>query len=505
MANAFWGKLKEAIISVLPIALVVVVLTLIFVPNSGWTIFCFCICSVLLIFGICLFNIGIDSSLLKMGGYVGSHLSKTKKVFLMMFISLFIGVIITIAEPDLLVLASQVPWLNRWVFIISVGVSVGVCLMLAVLRIVLKIKLQYILAVCYGIILILMFFVPKTFLPLAFDASGVTTGPISVPFIMAFGLGIAAVRAGESNKDDGFGLIALCSIGPIVALMILGVIYGSNVDASVGISSYEVITSASEAGKMIGLELLSSLKEVLIVLAPIVVFFLLYQIFALKFPWKNMLRLGIGIVITYFGIAFFFTGVNAGYLQLANILGAAIASYNELILIPICLLFGLFIAVAEPAVHVLNRQVEDITSGAVKKRSMLISLSIGISLAVALSVIRIVFEINIIWFYFPILLCCIALSFFVPKQISSIAFDSGGVASGALSSSFILPFMQGVCLSLGRDPMIFGFGTIGLIILMPILVVELMGLKVLFNNKKLKKYQQNLDSLESEITIIEFD
>ena len=232
MAKTFWSKLKESIISILPIALVVIILTLIFVPNSGWSIFCFSICSLLLILGICLFNIGIDNSLLRMGGYVGSHLSKTKKIFLMVICSLFIGIIVTIAEPDLLVLANQVPWINRWVFIISIGVSVGVCLVVAVLRIILKVKLQYILAACYGIILILMFFVPKTFLPLAFDASGVTTGPISVPFIMSFGLGIAAVRSGESNKDDGFGLIALCSIGPIVALMILGVIYGSSIDTS---------------------------------------------------------------------------------------------------------------------------------------------------------------------------------------------------------------------------------------------------------------------------------
>lgn len=505
MAKTFWSKLKESIISILPIALVVIILTSIFVPNSGWSIFCFSICSLLLILGICLFNIGIDNSLLRMGGYVGSHLSKTKKIFLMVICSLFIGIIVTIAEPDLLVLANQVPWINRWVFIISIGVSVGVCLVVAVLRIFLKVKLQYILAVCYGIILILMFFVPKTFLPLAFDASGVTTGPISVPFIMSFGLGIAAVRSGESNKDDGFGLIALCSIGPIVALMILGVVYGSSIDTSVGITSYETLASASAAGKMIGLELLASFKEVLIVLAPIVVFFLIYQIFALKYPWKSMLRLGIGVVITYFGIVLFFTGVNAGYLQLANILAVNIATKNEILLIPICLIFGLFIAVAEPAVHVLNRQVEDISSGAIKKRSMLLSLSIGLSLAVVLSVIRIIFEINIIYFYFPVLLCCIVLSFFVPNQISSIAFDSGGVASGALSSSFILPFMQGVCLTLGRDSMIFGFGTIGLIILMPILVVQLMGLKILINNKKLTKFHKHLDAEEGEVLIIEFD
>lgn len=505
MAKVFWGKLKESIFSILPIALVVIALTLIFVPNSGWSIFCFSICSLFLIFGICLFNIGIETSLLKMGGYIGSHLSKTKKIFFMLLCSFFIGAIMTMAEPDLLVLANQVPWLNRWTFLIIIGVSVGICLMIAILRIILKVKLQYILAFFYGIILILMFFVPKAFLPLAFDASGVTTGPISVPFIMSFGLGISAVRAGESNKDDGFGLVALCSIGPIIALMIWGIIFGKNIDMSIGITSYETISSASAAGRLIGLELISSIKEVLIVLAPIIIFFLIYQIIALKFPWKNLLRLGIGLLFAYVGIVLFFTGVNAGYLQLANILAVNITSNNTMLLIPICLIFGLFIAVAEPAVHVLNRQVEDVSSGAIKKKSMLLSLSISLSLAIVLSVVRIIFEINIIYFYFPLLLCCIVLSFFVPRQISSIAFDSGGVASGALSSSFVLPFMQGVCLTLGRDSLIYGFGTIGLIIMMPILVVQIMGLKILLNNKKLQKYHKGLDIKEGEISIIEFD
>lgn len=503
MKKEFLAKFKESVLSILPISVIVIILTLIFVRGSGISVLSFAICSVFLMVGICLFTIGSDMSLMKMGGYIGSHLSKTKKTGLMITCAFLIGTIVTIAEPDLMVLASQVPSINKWIFLITVSVGVGIFLILSVIRILLKIKIKYILAVCYGLIAILMFFVPSNFLPICFDASGVTTGPISVPFIMAFGLGIVAVRSGESNENDGFGLLAICSVGPIIAIMIISAFLKGG-SSEITTASFEVFGSFSEFGARLGVSLLESLKDVAIVLLPIIVFFLIYNFGALKYPLVTLLRLGVGIIYTYVGIVLFFTGVNAGYLPLAYILSTAITTSNVWwILIPISIIVGLVIVVAEPAVHVLNKQVEDLSSGVISRKKMLISMSLGVSVSVLLSVLKILFKINIIYFIFPLLVACIILAFFIPDHITAIAFDSGGVSAGSIAGSFILPFMQGICTSKGLDIMTYGFGSIGLIVLTPILVVEIMGLKITISQNKLAKIGKKSD--RKKVTVIEFD
>ena len=504
MKKEFLAKLKESVLSILPIAIIVVVLTLIFVPNCSISLVAFLVCSLFLMMGICLFNIGSDMSLMKMGGYVGSHLSKTRKTALMIACAFLIGSIVTIAEPDLMVLANQIPGINKWVFLITVSVGVGIFLVLSVLRILFKIKIQYILAICYGLIAVLMFFVPSNFLPICFDASGVTTGPISVPFIMAFGLGIVAVRSGKSNESDGFGLLAICSIGPIISVMLISAFLKGGASTEVLNTTYAVFGSMGEFGSSMLATLLDSLKEVALVLLPVVAFFLIYNFTALKQPVRALARLGIGIVYTYVGIVLFFTGVNTGYLPLANVLSTSImASKAWWIVIPISIVIGLVIVVAEPAVHVLNKQVEDLSSGVISKKMMLVSMSIGVSISVLLSALRVLFEINVIYFYFPLIVGCVVLTFFIPNHITAIAFDSGGVSAGSVSGSFILPFMQGICTARGLDIMTYGFGTIGLIVLTPILIVEIMGLKMTINQKRLaKRYAEHDDE---EITVIEFN
>ena len=504
MKKEFLAKITEAILSILPISLIVIILSLIFVRDAGVSVAGFAICSVFLMVGICLFTIGSEMSLMKMGGYIGSHLSKTKKVALMLVCAFLIGTIVTIAEPDLMVLASQVPSINKWVFLITVSVGVGIFLLLSVLRILLKIKIKYIMAVCYGLIAILMFFVPSNFLPICFDASGVTTGPISVPFIMAFGLGIAAVRSGESNENDGFGLLAICSIGPIIAIMIISAILGGKANTEIVGTTYSVFENFGEFGLSLGGALLESLKDVAIVLLPVVLFFLIYNFSALKYPIKVIARLMIGIVYTYVGIVLFFTGVNAGYLPLANVLSTAIATSQVWwIIIPISVILGLVIVVAEPAVHVLNKQVEDLSSGVISKKTMLISMSIGVSISVLLSALKVLFQIEMIYFAFPLIVLCVILTFFIPNHITAIAFDSGGVSAGSIAGSFILPFMQGICSARGCDIMTYGFGPVGLIVLTPILIVELMGLKMTINNKKLADSNKKGD--KKKVTVIEFN
>lgn len=504
MKAIFLNKIKESIISIFPISVVIAILSFIFVPNCGWSMLAFGISTILLMIGICLFSMGNDLSLMKMGGYIGSHLSKTKKVVLMLICSFIIGVIVTIAESDLSLLASQVPGINNYVFIITVGVGVGFFLFLAALRILLNIKIKYVLTVAYSIIFILMFFVPKAFLPIAFDASGVTTGALSVPFIMAFGLGISAVRSGENNQDDGFGLLAMCSIGPIFAVMLMSAILG-NMGATVPTQDVVVYTNFVSIAKEFGLQILENLRDVALILIPIVVFFMIYNWSLLRLPKQAIARLFVGVAYTYVGIVLFFMGAKCGFMPLASALSTNIYNVSPYLLIPICAVTGLFIVMAEPAIHVLNRQVEELSSGTIKQRTMLITLSIGVSLAILLSALRILFEIDMLVLLAPMIVVMITLTFVISNKITAIAFDSGGVTAGVISSTFILPFMQGICIAQNLDLMTYGFGTIGIIILVPILIVEIMGVKMALNEKKISKIEQELDKKEKYVTIIEFD
>ena len=505
MKAIFLGKIKESIMSILPISVVVIALSLIFVPNCGWSMLAFGISTVLLMIGICLFSMGNDLSLMKMGGYIGSHLSKTKKVALMLVCSFIIGIIVTIAESDLSLLATQLGGaINKYVFIITVGVGVGFFLLLAALRILLNIKIKYVLAVAYSIVFILMFFVPKAFLPIAFDASGVTTGAISVPFIMAFGLGISAVRGGEHNQDDGFGLLAMCSIGPIFAVMIMSAVM-SGMGATAPESATIVYNSFGSITHEFGVEILANLKDVALILLPIVLFFMIYNWGFLKLPKQAIARLFVGVVYTYIGIVLFFLGAKCGFMPIASLLSSNIYAVSPYLVIPVCAITGLFIVMAEPAIHVLNKQVEELSSGTIKQRTMLITLSLGVALAILLSALRILFEIDMLVIYAPMIVVMIALTFVISNKITSIAFDSGGVTAGVISSTFVLPFMQGISAAKGLDAMTYGFGTIGIIILVPILVVEIMGVKMAIRDRKIAKLEKLLDKKEKRITIIEFD
>ncbi len=461
------------------------------------------VATILLIMGICLFNVGNDMALMKMGGYVGSHLSKTKKVALMLACSFIIGVIVTIAESDLALLAAQVPAINKWIFIITVALGVGFLLLLATLRILLKVKMKYVLIFAYSVILILMFFIPKQFLPISFDSSGVTTGTLSVPFIMAFGLGISSVRSGENNQEDGFGLLAMCSIGPIFAVMLLSAIFG-NLNTVADVSRDVVYNSYTTVNGEFWYQLVQNLEEVALLLLPIILFFVIYNFGALKLPLTQILRLTVGVVYTYVGIVMFFTGAKYGFLPISSVIAGEVFNVSPYLFIPICLVVGLCIAIAEPAVHVLNKQVEDLSSGTITKAKMMKSVSIGLALALTLSAVRIVYEINILWILIPMIVVTVVLSVFCPATITAIAFDSGSVAAGTMSSTFVLPFMQGLCKIKGLDLMTFGFGSIGIIIIVPILIVEIMGIQIRINNAKLAKLERSQD-VSAEVTIIEFN
>ena len=497
----FWDKFKESAISVVPFFAIVVALYLIFATFNIFTLLSIIVATILMMMGMAMFNVGVDMSTMKMGGYVGSNLSSSRRLSFMCILSFILGFMVTISEPDLMVLAEQVPGISsHWIILITVSLGTGIFLLLSTLRTIFRWRIKTILIVSYIISLVLCFFAPEGFRPLSFDAIGVTTGAMSVPFIMSFGLGICAVRSGKNNQEDGFGLIALASIGPVIAILLVSLFIKT--DSTIATEVVSSINSAGEWGSVVIDSLLSYLKDVFIVIIPIFIFFLLYNIKYLKLPKTSILRIFVGIIYCYIGLVIFLTGVASGYLPMANLLGTVIASGEyKWLLIPISLVMGAVLIFAEPAVHVLNKQVEDITGGVIRRKTMLIGLSIGVAIAMLVVILRALLNINFLIVIIPLVVSLVVLSVFAPKLFVGIAFDSGGAAAGSLSASFVLPFITGICEATGSSGMLYGFGTIGIISIIPTIMIEIIGIRyqyILNKNKPKTK-------IRSDIKIIDFD
>ncbi len=495
------NKVKESFSSVLPITLVIFLICLTIVPiKEGFTLITFIIGALAVVVGMGLFTLGVDTAMTPIGEYVGSSVMKSKKLWIILPICFIVGVLITIAEPDLQVLAHQLSGteIQPYILIIAVGVGVGVFLVFAFLRIILRIKISYILVIFYVAVFVLSFFVPKTFIPLAFDSGGVTTGPISVPFIIAIGTGVASMRNGDNSETDGFGLTALCSIGPIIAVMILGIIFQPESIAPATDTSLNIQNSTDifyAFWKVIPLYL----KEVAIALLPIVAFYFLFQIFGPKVSKQTLFKVLIGLLYTYVGLVLFLVGVNAGFLPMGRIIGKYIGalSYNW-IMIPIGVVMGFFVVSAEPAVHVLTKQVYELSSGAIPKNALRISFMFGVALSVGLAMLRIVLNIPILYFLIPGYAIALVLTFFVPEMFTAIAFDSGGVASGAMTASFLIPLALGFCESMKRDLATQGFGVVALVAMMPIITIQCLGLLYKLKTRKIK-VSVDIDSTVDEI------
>lgn len=504
MAKIILSKLKESAISVCPIAIVVLILALTIAPLSGYDIIKFIVSTILLIFGMALFGIGADTAMFTIGTSIGGNLSKSRRFFMLLILALLLGFIITLAEPDLSVLAGQVISINKWLFIAVVSLGVGLFLAMAVLRIIFQVKLRALLIISYAIVFLLMIFTPSGYLPVSIDSGAVTTGPISVPFIMAFGMGISAVRSGKADENDSFGIIALTSVGPLITTQLLCIIVGNNIEAVNTVitqsSTGTFLTMVTEFGSKLWL----NLEEILLVLLPIVIFFFIYNAIFLKYPKTQIFKIIIGLLYAYFGIVMFLTGVLTGFLPAASIIGYNLASgkYSWL-LIPIAALIGMLIVMAEPAVHVLNKKVEDITHGIISKKVMMVSISIGVSLSLVIALLRVIFEIPFIWLILPIYVVTLICSSLCTPIFNAIAFDSGGVASGTMATSFILPFVMGICQAKGLNIMSGAFGTIAFIACLPILTISVLGLiyKIISNYQK----QKEKPKTKSPIVIVEFD
>ena len=468
-------KLREAAASVLPISLIVMLICFVLVPVDTGLMLSFVLATAMLILGMGLFTLGADMSMTRIGNYMGAKLTKSRKLPLILFVSFILGVAITVAEPDLQVLAGNVPEIDTTVLILTVSVGVGFFLLLCMVRILFSISLRTMLIVFYAIVFAAAFLSDAGILSVAFDSGGVTTGPMTVPFIMALGVGVASIRSDENAKADSFGLVGLCSIGPILSVLLLGAIYKTQPSTTEGDPS-AFVSSTVDLGRDYLHALPEYLWEVTMALLPIVVFFLIFQVVSLKLRKLPFLRIVVGILYTYLGLVLFLTGVNVGFSPLGYALGAALADgWKVYLLAPLAMLMGWFIIIAEPAVHTLNKQVAELSAGAISERSMGLSLSVAVSAAGGLAMLRVITGISIMYFLVPGYLIAIALSFFVPRTFTAIAFDSGGVASGPLTATFMLPFATGACEALGGNVMTDAFGLVALVAMMPLITVQVMG------------------------------
>lgn len=468
-------KLKDALKAVLPIIGVVLLLSFSIAPMPPSILLLFLFGAVLLVVGMMFFTLGAELSMTPMGEKIGTRMANIKHIAVILLLCFTMGFVITVSEPDLQVLAEQVPSIPNNILILSVAGGVGMFLVVAMVRMLFSQALSVLLFLFYIIVFILTYFIPKDFLTVAFDSGGVTTGPMTVPFIMALGIGFAAVRSDRHAEEDSFGLVALCSIGPIFAVILLGLLYHPK---DTGYIPEEIpdIENSIALWKCFAGGFPKYIKEFAISLLPITAFFAVFQVVSLKLKKKTLLKILIGIFYTYIGLVLFLTGVNIGFMPAGNYLGNVIAGlpYRG-ILIPIGMIIGFFIVKAEPAIYVLMEQVEEITSGAISGRAMGLSLSLGVALSIGLAMTRVLTGISLFWFILPGYMIALCLSLFVPKIFTAIAFDSGGVASGPMTATFLLPFAIGACQALGGNIVQDAFGIVAMVAMTPLIAIQILG------------------------------
>lgn len=496
-------KIKEALSSIVPITLIVAILSFTITPLATDVIVEFIIGAIMLVIGTGFFTLGAEMSMSIIGERIGADIAKRKNIFLILAILIILGTVVTIAEPDLKVLAEQITSVPSNLIIGVVGLGVGVFLSIAFLRVVLKIKLKYALLFFYSIVFVLAFFVPKEFLAMAFDSGGATTGPMAVPFIIAFGIGISSIRSEENSESDSFGMVALCSIGPILATMILGMVYKiTNFEYTN--RTYSTYANTKEIAEAFVQNLPNYFGEVVIALLPIIIFFIIYQLAVIKMSKKELFKVFIGCFYEFIGLTLFLLGANVGFLQIGSLIGMKLAEIgNDFLIIAIGALLGYFVVIAEPAVEVLNKQISDITDGAIPEKAMKKSLSIGVSIALVISMIRVLTGIPILYFLLPGYLIALILAFVGDDVFTAVAFDSGGVASGTMASTFLVPFAIGVSKGVGGNVLSDAFGVIAMVAMAPIVAVQISGLIYKLKSKKLQK-KNGVGGNEEQIIEVEW-
>ncbi len=504
MGRELWKKTKESFFSVMPVLVLVLVLCCTpWVSLSAREIAVFCVSAALLVVGIGLFGRGADIAMTPMGDYLGTGLTKSKRLSVLLPVCFAMGFLITVAEPDLSVLAGQIAEkVNPTLLIVSVGVGVGMFLLLAVLKIVFRLSLSRLLVFFYMCLFALAALMIETgngdFLALAFDSGGVTTGPITVPFIMALGVGIAQTLGGKDANENSFGLIAMCSVGPVLAVGVLGIFSQGGIDYT--------LPDYSLGNNVVGdffATMLQVTKEVALSLGLIAVVFFIFQIVSLKLPKGEVLRIAVGLVYTFLGLVLFLTAVSAGFMKIGYELGRQLANNHPAVSIVFAFILGAVTVLAEPAVRVLNKQVEEITNGTVSKRSLMVALSVGVGISIGLSMLRLWLKFSILYYLIPGYVLSLGLGFFVPKLYTAIAFDSGGVASGPLTTSFILPLTIGVCVAANGQQAVLtdAFGVVAMVAMTPLITIQVLGFRAVMSKKMRDSIARNriLNSDDEEI------
>lgn len=480
--NILAEKFKEVIYSVLPITIIVLILHFTLTPLETPQLIRFLLGALLIIIGLSIFLVGVDKGITPIGNLMGSTLTKTNKIWIVAVAGLILGFFISIAEPDLHILAGQVDFVTGGVipkFTIVAIVSIGIAALLALglIRIVYNVPLYKLLTILYLIVFVLAIFTSPEFLAISFDASGATTGALTVPFILALGLGVSTLKKdSKASEKDSFGLVAITSVGAIIAVMVMNIIAGT--EEISGSIEYNVSASANIVAPFVH-ELPKIAGEIILALLPIIILFLVFQRISFKLPGRTVRKILKGIVYTFIGLVLFLVGVNAGFMDVGGVVGYSVASLeNKSYTVIIGFILGLVTILAEPAVHVLTHQIEEVTSGYVKRKVVLFALSIGVGVAIGLSMIRIIVPPVQLWHYLlPGYIIAITMTYFVPKLFVGIAFDSGGVASGPMTATFILAFAQGVAQAIeGADVLREGFGMIAMVALTPLIALQILGL-----------------------------
>lgn len=481
--NILFGKFKEVLYSVLPITTIVILLNFTISPLETNVFISFLIGALLIILGLTVLLSGIDIGITPFGNLIGSALTKYNKLWIVIISGLILGFFISIAEPDLHVLAGQVDIVTKgaipkltMVAVVSVGIAA--MMTLGIVRILYNIKITIMLLIVYLFIFVISLFTTSDFLAIAFDASGATTGAMTTPFILAVSIGISALKKdSKSSEDDSFGLVGITSSGAIIAVILMSLFFRNG-----GMSGGEAVAKIAESDSIFlsFLDMLPTISgEVALALLPLIVIFVIFQIISFKLKTKSFFKIVKGFLYTFLGMVLFLVGVNAGFMNVASTVGHDLASMdNKAYVIIVGFVLGLVTILAEPAVYVLNEQVENVTSGSVKRKVILIALSAGVGVAVALSVLRVLVPGIKLWHYLlPGYILALILSFFTPDLFVGIAFDSGGVASGPMTATFILAFIQGAAQSIeSANVLIDGFGMIAMVALAPLITLQILGL-----------------------------
>ena len=469
-------KIKESLSSVLPITAIVLLLSMTITPLTTGALVLFLFGAALLIVGVGVFTLGVDMSMTPMGHGIGVTMSRARHMAIPLAVAFVLGVLITVAEPDLTVLAEQVSAIPSHVLILTVAAGVGLFLVIALLRTMLSVHLSHLLVGAYLLVFLLALFAPRDFIPVSFDSGGVTTGPITVPFIMAMGVGMASVRSDKNSTSDSFGLVALCSIGPVLSVLLLGICYAPESAAYTPVSLPDIATTR-DAAEAFAAAVPHYAEEVAGAMVPICLVFLLFQLITRRFKHTQLWRIVSGLVYTYAGLVMFLTGVNVGFMPAGELIGSYIGGGEQpFLLIPIGMVMGYFIVSAEPAVHVLIKQVEEVSMGSISQGAMKQGLSIGVAVSIGIAMLRVLTGISILWFLIPGYAVSLGLTFFVPQLFTGVAFDAGGVASGPMTAAFLLPFAMGACEAAGGSLMTDAFGLVAMVAMTPLVTIQLLGL-----------------------------